>query len=116
LIDFNKIKEIYLATGYTYLRKSINGYSLLVQDKYNLSPFIDAMFIFCNRHKHKIKILYWDKTGFWLLYKRLEQGKFIWPKNNDEAKLISKKQLEWLLDGLSIEQKSYHKELNYSYV
>lgn len=74
------------------------------------------MFIFCNRHKDKIKILYWDKTGFWLLYKRLEQGKFIWPKNNDEAKLISKKQLEWLLDGLSIEQKSYHQELNYSYV
>jgi transposase len=74
------------------------------------------MFIFCNRHKNKVKILYWDKTGFWLLYKRLEESKFIWPKNNDEAKLISKKQLEWLLDGLSIEQKNYHQQLDYLYV
>ena len=65
MIDFSQAKEIYLATGYTDLRKSINGYSALVQEKYNLSPFIDAMFIFCNRHKDKNKILYWDKTGFW---------------------------------------------------
>jgi transposase len=48
MIDFNKIKDIYLATGSTDLRKSINGFSVLIQDKYQLSPFMNAMFIFCN--------------------------------------------------------------------
>lgn len=116
MIDFNKIDDIYLATGSTDLRKSINGFSVLVQEKYQLSPFINAMFIFCNRPKDKIKILYWDKTGFWLLYKRLEKEKFRWPKDKDQVKLINKKQLEWLLEGLSIEQKYYHEELKYEYV
>lgn len=116
MIDFNKVNEIYLATGSTDLRKSINGYSVMVQEKYQLSPFIDAMFIFCNKPKDKIKILYWDGTGFWLLYKRLENGKFHWPRNKDEVRLINKKQLEWLLDGLSIEQKNYHEKVNYEYV
>lgn len=111
MIDFNKIEEVYLATGSTDLRKSINGFSILVQDKYKLSPFMNAMFIFCNRPKDKIKILYWDKSGFWLLYKRLEQAKFRWPKVQDEVRLITKKQLEWLLEGLAIEQKYYHEEL-----
>jgi transposase len=84
MIDFNKIEEIYLATGYTDLRKSINGFSILVQEKYHLSPFIDAMFIFCNRHKNKIKDIILGQNRIWLLYKRLEESKFIWPKNNDE--------------------------------
>ena len=116
LLDFNKIPDIYLVCGYTDLRKSINGYANMIQDTLQINPMQNAMFIFCNKHKDKMKILYWDKDGFWLLYKRLEESKFRWPKTSEEVKALSRKQLEWLLDGLEIEQKHYHKELNYEVV
>ena len=111
MLNFNEIPEIYLACGFTDLRKSIDGYASIIQDTLGINPMKNAMFIFCNKQKDKIKILYWDKDGFWLLYKRLEESKFKWPKKKEDLKMINKKQLEWLLEGLSIEQKSYHKEV-----
>jgi transposase len=111
MLNFNEIPEIYLACGYTDLRKSIDGYTSIIQDTFSLNPMKNAMFIFCNKHRDKIKIIYWDKDGFWLLYKRLEESKFKWPRTKEEVKLISKKQLEWLLDGLDIDQKTYHHEI-----
>lgn len=117
MINFNDIQKIYIATGFTDLRKGIDGYAHIVQDNFLLSPFQDALFIFCNRHKNKIKCLYWDKSGFWLCYKRLEEGHFKWIKNNEmQCAEIDKKQLRWLLDGLKIEQKSALKELSYQYI
>ena len=111
MIDLSNNKGIYLFSGPTDLRKSIDGFASIVQDNFNINPMNDAMFLFCNRLKNKLKILYWDKDGFWLLYKRLENSKFRWPKSLKEIKMISKKQLEWLLEGLEIEQKYYHQEI-----
>lgn len=116
MIDFSNIKSIYMAQGCTDLRKGIDGYASIIQDHFSLSPFDDALYIFCNRHRNKIKCLYWDGSGFWLLYKRLENGHFKWMKNENGALLITQQQLQWLLDGLKIEQKTAFKTTHPKYL
>lgn len=107
------VNQVYLARGSTDLRKSIDGLAVLVQQEFELDPFSPNLFVFCNRGRDKLKILYWDQNGFWLYYRRLERGKFQWPsETNDSAALkISRRQLNWLLDGLSLEQKQAHSKV-----
>ena len=103
------VNRVYLARGSTDLRESIDGLAALVQEGFNLDPFSSSLFVFCNRGRDKLKILHWDHNGFWLYYRRLERGKFNWPSNGDFVPLkISPRQLQWLLDGLSLEQKQAH--------
>lgn len=79
-----------------------------------LSPFADALFVFCNKKRDKLKVLYWDKTGFCLWYKRLEKAKFKWPKKHSADKLsIDKEQMAWLLSGLDILKMQKHASLHY---
>lgn len=104
------VNHVYLAQGSTDLRKSIDGLAALVQQEFDLDPFSPNLFVFCNRQRDKLKILYWDQNGFWLYYRRLERGRFHWP-SNDRPSIplkISRRQLRWLLDGLSLEQKQAH--------
>ena len=103
--------KVYLAFGETDMRKSIDGLALLVQESFRLDPFSKCMFVFCNRRKDKIKILYWEDNGFWLYYKRLEKGNFRWPAISSQNKAVgvTERELRWLLDGLSLEQTSAHK-------
>lgn len=103
--------QIYLACGFTDMRKSIDGLATTVKLKFKLDPFSNCLFVFCNRNCNKIKILEWEHTGFWLHYKRLEKGKFKWPNNKNEVKSMSYRELRWLLDGLSTEQPKAHKEI-----
>lgn len=106
------IEQVYLACGYTDLRKSIDGLAALVIHAFELDPFSSALFVFCNRDRDRLKILHWDHNGFWLYYRRLEQGRFHWPAHGTrEAKPISRRQLRWLLDGLSLEQRQAHPEV-----
>lgn len=116
MIIFNEIKVIYLVQGYTDLRKGIDGFASIIQDRFKLNPFEDALYLFCNRQRDKLKCLYWDGTGFWLLYKRLEMGHFKWQKDREGAILITQQQLQWLLDGLKIEQKTAFKKSEPKYV
>lgn len=115
MVNFDQISSTYICVGATDLRKGIDGYASMIQNNFLCSPFEDALFIFCNRSKDKIKILYWDKTGFWLFYKRLEHGKFKWPMKESQLNQITKQQLRWLLEGLSIEQKKAHREVSAKY-
>lgn len=102
--------KIYLACGVTDLRKSIDGLATLVQAGFDLDPFSDAWFVFCNRDRDKLKLLRWDHNGFWLYYRRLERGRFQWPKTASQAtQIIDRRQLSWLLDGLNLEQNRAHK-------
>lgn len=71
---------VYLARGGTDLRKSIDSLAALVKECFNLDPFSESLFVFCNRQKNKLKILRWDHNGFWLYYRRLERGRFQWPE------------------------------------
>ncbi|SHJ00281.1 IS66 family insertion sequence element accessory protein TnpB [Desulfofundulus thermosubterraneus] len=106
------IDRVYLACGATDLRKSIDGLAVLVKEGFELNPFSSCLFVFCNRQRDKIKILHWDHNGFWLYYRRLEKGKFPWPERSTSSTItISRRELRWLLDGLSIEQPKAHPEV-----
>ncbi len=104
-------QKVYLACGSTDMRKSIDSLAAIVQQSFALDPFGAALFVFCNKNRDKIKILQWDHNGFWLYYKRLEKGKFDWPKEGTGTTEISIRELRWLLDGLSLEQRSAHKKV-----
>ena len=103
--DISVVKNIYIAVGYTDMRMSIDGLASLVQEKFQCSPYKSAIFVFCGRKSDRIKILMWEETGFVLLYKRLENGKFIWPRNKEELKPVTWQQFNWLMSGLKMEQK-----------
>lgn len=98
--------HIYLSCGATDFRKQIDGLVAIVNMQFKLDPFKDSCaFIFCNRRRNSIKVLRYDKNGFILATKKLlEEMKFQWPMKTSEAKEISYQQVEWLLQGLRIEQ------------
>ena len=94
------------------MRKGIDGLASIVQQKFELDPFEDAMFVFHNRSCDKIKIIYWDYNGFCLLYKRIEKGKFHFPKKLDSYKYtVTNEEFQWLLNGLKIEEIQRHESL-----
>lgn len=104
-LDYNQIDRIYLAAGHTDLRKGIDGLALIVQRQLQLDPFSRALFLFCGRSKDKIKGLIWEGDGFLLLKKTLSDGKFQWPKNEQEVLELSYDQIQNLLEGLPVIQK-----------
>jgi transposase len=110
MLNETMIDRVYLARGSTDMRKSIDGLAILVQVEFNLDPFTSSLFVFCNKQRNKLKILHWDTSGFWLYYRRLERGKFHWPSDNISSVplKITRRQLGWLLSGLSLEQKQAH--------
>lgn len=97
-------RHVYLACGYTDMRKSIDGLAAIIQQQFSLSPFERDLFLFCGRRSDRIKALLWDEDGFILLYKRLDNGTFRWPRSQKEVLTLSEKQLRWLMDGLEIYQ------------
>ena len=104
--DISQAKNIYIVCGYTDMRKSIDGLAAIVQQNFKLDIFSGSLFLFCGKRCDRIKALLWEEDGFVLLYKRLENGKYKWPRNSEEAKLITKQEFRWLMEGLSIEQKT----------
>jgi transposase len=110
MINFSEHTKVYLAAGATDMRKSIDGLMVLVQDRLEADPFSCHLFVFCNRARDKLKILYWQRNGFWLFYRRLERERFWWPGATDKAALdLSVQQLGWLLEGLDITQMTPHR-------
>jgi transposase len=106
--------HVYLALGSTDMRKSINGLSIMVEQAMDLNPFSGDLFVFCNRRRNIIKILYWDRNGFCLWHKRLEEHRFKWPESEQEIMTIDQSSLQWLLYGLDIADA--HKKLYYQVV
>lgn len=102
--DITRAEHIYVACGYTDMRKSIDGLASCVERRYRLNPYTNSAFLFCGKKSDRLKVLYWEEDGFVLLYKRLEQGQFQWPRTEEEARRITWQQLRWLLEGLSIDQ------------
>lgn len=87
--DVSKAEHIYIAAGYTDMRKQIDGLAALVQTDFNLDPFSNSLFLFCGRNTRMMKALYWEGDGFVLLYKRLENGRFKWLRDEQEAREIT---------------------------
>ncbi len=79
MLTLSPAVRIFLATGATDLRRSVDGLSVLVRENLRLDPLSGHMFLFRNRRGDRLKILVWDRSGFWVLYKRLEKGTFAWP-------------------------------------
>lgn len=105
---------VFIAPGTTDMRKSINGLSVLVAAQFDLDPFAGSLFAFCNRKRDIVKILYWDHNGFCLWHKRLEKDRFLWPETEEGVLNIYGRELTWLLDGLSIDQRNAHQRLTYT--
>ena len=115
MIMFQAPPKVYLYRDFIDFRKSINGLSIIVEQQMALTSTDGSVFVFCNKSRDKLKILYWDKTGFALWYKRLEKDKFKWPKNIDMEQLVlSEQQLHWLLSGFDVLGHQAVKPMNYS--
>ena len=100
---FSDVPEVFLYRDFVDFRKSINGLALIVEQQMVISPLTGSVFVFCNKGRDKLKVLYWDKTGFALWYKRLEKDKFKWPQKLSTASLtLTEQQLHWLFDGFDV--------------
>jgi len=85
---------------------------VIVESSFKLDPFGDAVFVFCNRKRDRLKILEWDSDGFWLYFKRLEKGHFRWPQLGDEPTMtLSGEELAVLLGGVRVELKLKRNEV-----
>ena len=94
---------IYLHRDFVDFRKSIDGLTGIVEYELERDAYTGALFVFCNKNKDKLKILYWDKTGFALWYKRLDKHKFKWPSKYSKQEFeLSSQQFEWLLSGFDV--------------
>ena len=87
----------------------IDGLVAKVQLEYGRQMEETSIYLFCGRKSDRIKAVYWDGTGYILLYKRLDERRFQWPRNESELKLLTQQQFRWLMEGLSISQRSAFK-------
>ena len=106
LYDAKGFDHIYIATGYTDMRKGIDGLIAKVGYEMNLNPFQEkTLFLFCGKAANKIKGLVWEKDGFLLLYKRVDKGSYVWPRTPGEVKDLTQEQFERLMSGFAIESR-----------
>lgn len=103
MLTLSPAVRIYVATGATDLRRSIDGLAALVRQRFDLDPLSGHLFLFRNRRGDRLKILAWDHGGFWVLYKRLERGTFAWPGEDDGAPVTMRSgDLGLLLSGIDL--------------
>ncbi len=113
MLNIDMVEKVYLACGYTDLRKSIDGLVMIVKNQFKLDPFDKALFVFCNKQMDKLKILHFDE-GFWLYYHRLEANRFKCPATADDALKINIDELRLLLKGYEVRTKSKFKPVKAS--
>ncbi len=104
MIDFSKVRNYYIACGYTDMRKQIDGLVLVIQLQFGRELDEETLFLFCGHRADRIKAIYWDGTGYIMLYKRLREKRFQWPRNEQELKLLTLQEFRWLMEGLCISQ------------
>jgi transposase len=104
--------KVYVHREAVDFRKSINGLAALVEQA-GLDPFAPALFAFSNQRHNRIKLLGWDGNGFWLMMKRLEEGRFAWPRRQQTVMEATAEQLHWLLEGIDIDAVRRHPARQY---
>ena len=104
--DISLATNIYIVTGYTDMRKSIDGLCAIILDQLKEEPNGNDLYMFCGKRCDRIKVLFRESDGYVLLYKKLDvvQGRYRWPRNKSEVKSITWQQFDWLMSGLEIEQ------------
>lgn len=112
LNDAIGFKHIYIACGYSDMRRGIDGMVARIKNEFELDPFEKGnVFLFCGRRSDRMKALLYEGDGFLLMYKRLSNGRYQWPRNKDEAKCITQQQYSLLMEGFCVEQKKTIKEM-----
>ena len=108
MLAISPATRIFLAVGATDMRKGFNGLCALAQHRLAVDPISGHLFVFCNRRRNRIKILYWDGSGLWLCTKRLEKGRFSWPAATEgETKAaLRSEELMLLVGGIDLERTS----------
>ena len=103
LNDGSGFKKVYLATGFTDLRRGIDGLARIIRFHFQLDPYDkNTLFLFCGKRTDRIKGLIWEGDGFLLLYKRIENGNFRWIRTKEEAREITIDQYQMLMQGLEM--------------
>jgi transposase len=104
MLALSPATRIFLALGATDLRKGFNGLCDLVRHRLEGGPTSGHLFVFCNRARHRLKVLYWDGSGLWLCTKRLEKGRFGWPEaeSGEKKAVLSGEELMLLVGGLDL--------------
>ena len=117
MFQFAADAEVYLHREPVDFRKQINGLAVMVQTSMKLDPMREALFVFSNRRADRIKVLWWDGTGFCLWLKRLERQRFVWPRRHDAAVIeLRGETLEWLLAGFDVFRFPPHQRVQYGAV
>ena len=107
-------KKVYLATGYPDLRRGMEGLAAIIRFQFNLDPYDrNTLFLFCGKRSNRIKGLLWEGDGFLLLYKRLDNGAFNWPRNDSTALEINHEQYKMLMKGLEVVAKRPIEEMEH---
>ena len=102
--DPRSFPNIYVVCGYTDMRYGIDTLAAIIETRYKLPLFVpNTLFLFCGHRANKIKGLLWEGDGFLLLTKRVESGRFTWPRTSREARAISPRQFAWLMNGFGID-------------
>lgn len=113
MFGLGQYTKVYIASEPLDFRKQIDGLSLYVQETLSLDPLSAHVFVFRNRARDKLKLLYWDSNGFCLLYKRLERGRFHWPSTEGLVVECQLREVQWLLEGFNIDTLQARKIINY---
>lgn len=114
MIELNEVEGVYLYNERVDFRKSINGLVAIIQSEMKLNIFNKNLFVFRSKDRTRLKILYWDKTGFALWLKRLERDKFPWPKSDLRSEIkVSTQELRWLVSGVEYYKVKPHETVFY---
>lgn len=102
--DLSGVSKIYIVTGVVDMRKSIDGLMAIIRDSFEMDAYENAVYLFCGRKSDRIKAIHHERDGFCLLYKRLDSGRYKWPRDAYDVRSLTRQEFRWLMEGLSIDQ------------
>ena len=102
MLSLTPATQIFLVSGATDMRKSFNGLTAIVQNDLRQNPLSGHLFVFSNRLRNRLKILYWDRSGLWVCAKRLERGTFFWPEARESSVEMTAAELALILGGIDL--------------
>jgi transposase len=106
MLNWSSGTRVFVATAPVDLRASFNRLFALTQSVIKEDPLSGHWFVFTNQERNRVKVLFWDGSGLWVCAKRLEQGRFSWPKSGESCARLRSEELLALLSGLEVKEKA----------
>ncbi|MGC2967750.1 IS66 family insertion sequence element accessory protein TnpB [Paraburkholderia aspalathi] len=113
MFRFEADLKVFLQREPIDFRAGTNSLVALVEQSMQLDPFARAVFAFHNRRRNRVKLLFYERTGFWLMLRRLEQDHFVWPRRPQAVIELTTEQLHWLLEGIDVDAVRRHPSRRY---